>query len=130
MSGMFKYALNDGDNVAGKKNADFIPQILLTGVGIANKQCDINFNGDERRTMLVPNADDPIKFSVKVNGERVEEPVRLEHGDRILIGSHHYYLFVDPLVNSDEQVEWETAMKEANKDSMGLAGNDEEEYNK
>jgi len=33
-----------------------------------------------------------------------------------MIGSHHYYLFVDPLVNFDLSFDWEEAMKEANKD--------------
>lgn len=51
---------------------------------------------------MEPNTDDPKKYQVKVNGEMIEEPVTLVHGDRILIGSHHYYLFVDPMVNYDE----------------------------
>lgn len=72
MSGMFKYALIEGDSYVGKKNQDYTPHVLVTGVGIANKQCCLNYNGDERRTMLSPNAEDPTKFSVKVNGERVE----------------------------------------------------------
>ena len=37
MSGMFKYALIDGDSHIGKKNADYSPHVLVTGVGIANK---------------------------------------------------------------------------------------------
>lgn len=40
----------------------------------------------------------------------------LTHGDRLLFGSHHYFLFVDPSVNPEETYEWELAMKEANKD--------------
>ena len=71
--------------------------------------------------MLHPNEEDPTNFKVKVNGELVEEPVKLEHGDRILVGGHHYYLFVDPTINNDEQVEWEDAMKEANKKELELA---------
>ena len=37
MSGMFKYALIEGDSHIGKKNAEYTPHVLLTGVGIANK---------------------------------------------------------------------------------------------
>jgi hypothetical protein len=37
MSGMIKYALSEGDNYVGKKNAQFTPAISLQGVGIANK---------------------------------------------------------------------------------------------
>ena len=34
------------------------------------------------------------------------------------------------MINNDEHVEWETAMKEANKDQMNLLGNDNEAYDK
>lgn len=37
MSGMQKFAFNEGDNYIGKKNADFTPHVKLSGVGIANK---------------------------------------------------------------------------------------------
>jgi len=37
MSGMIKFALNEGDNFIGKKNADFTPSIAIQGVGVANK---------------------------------------------------------------------------------------------
>lgn len=37
MSGMIKYALTNGDNFVGKKNAQFEPAISIQGVGIANK---------------------------------------------------------------------------------------------
>ena len=37
MSGMFKFAFEQGETHIGKKNAEYSPHILLTGVGIANK---------------------------------------------------------------------------------------------
>ena len=77
MSGMIKYALNEGDNYIGKKNAQFEPHILISGPGIANKHSLLNYNHDEKITMLVPNDEDPVKFRIKVNGDRVEEPVTL-----------------------------------------------------
>lgn len=83
-------------------------------------QCVINYNQDDRRCIIIPNAEDTKKYRVLVNGELVIEPINLEHGDRILIGSHHYFLFVDPLVDPDENVEYEVALKEANKEQMGL----------
>ena len=126
MSGMFKFALPDGDSYIGKKNKDFTPQVPLSGVGIANKQCSINYDSEEKTAMLSPNEDDPAKYPVKINGERIESPKRLLHGDRILIGSHHYYLYVDPLIDNTAQCDWETAMKEANKDQMNLLGNDDD----
>lgn len=77
--------------------------------------------------MLVPNEDNPVKFSVKVNGERVEEPVTLHHGDRILIGDYQYYLYVDPLVDFEANFDWNAAMKEANKEQLAQF-NVEEDY--
>ena len=73
-------------------------------VGIANKQCTFIYNESERSTTLEPNEEDPNIFKVKVNGELVEEPVKLEHGDRILIGSHYFYLYVDPKIDINVQV--------------------------
>lgn len=60
------------------------------------------------------------KFSVKVNGELIVNPILLEHGDRILFGSHHYFLYIDPLINIEETYDWDLAVKEANKDQMGI----------
>lgn len=55
-----------------------------------------------------------------VNGEIVESPLQLEHGDRVLIGLHHYYLYVDPTIDYNAKCEYEVAMKEANRDAMGM----------
>ena len=80
--------------------------------------------------MLIPNAEDPIKYSVMHNGERLEgEPVRLEHGDRILVGSHHYYIYVDPKIADDPEYDYDSAVKEANKDRRaGREGGDGEDF--
>lgn len=102
---------------------------MLSGVGIAQKQCTLNYNEDDRRTVIIPNTEDTKKYKVMVNGELIVEPTDIQHGDRILIGSHHYFLFVDPLVDADEQVDYEAAMKEANKEQMSLFEQDES-YNK
>ena len=37
MSGMIKFAFNEGDNFVGKSRAQFTPSIAIQGVGIANK---------------------------------------------------------------------------------------------
>ena len=69
----------------------------------------------------MPNKEDKVKYRVLVNGELVEAPKLLEHGDRVLVGLHHYFLFVDPKINYDEECEYEIAMKEANKEQMAMA---------
>ena len=125
MSGKVNYAFEEGETHIGKKNADYSPHVMLTGVGIANKQCTLVYTESDRSTYLIPNEEDPNAFKVKVNGDLVTEQIQLNHGDRILVGGHHYYLFVDP--NADEgkgtelECEWETAMQEAHKEQLALA---------
>lgn len=48
MTGMVKIAMNDGDNIVGKKNKDFDVDIEVAGVGIANRHSNLNFNEDSR----------------------------------------------------------------------------------
>lgn len=67
---------------------------------------------------------------MKLNGELVEEPIQLQHGDRILIGDYHYYLYVDPLVDYDASYEWEAAMKEANKEQLQQFLGNDDDYNR
>jgi hypothetical protein len=57
-----------------------------------------------------------------VNGELLTETRPLRHGDRVLFGSHHYFIYCDPTVNPEEMVDWEEAMKEANKEQMAMGG--------
>ena len=58
------------------------------------------------------------------------EPVALNHGDRLLVGTHHYYLYVDPEINPDEVYDWGEAMKEANADQMRMLDQDNGELEK
>ena len=90
----------------------------------------MNYNGDDKITTLVPNEDNPTKFSVKVNGERAEENQQLQHGDRILIGDYQYYLYVDPLVDAEAEYDWNEAMKEANREQLSQFQVNDEDYNK
>lgn len=68
--------------------------------------------------MLHPNSEDAQKYSVKVNGELITKPTVLKHGDRLLVGAYYYYIYVDPMINPDELVEFEFALKEANRDQL------------
>lgn len=116
MSGIFKYYMLEGQNTIGKKLGDYEPNVSIAGVGIHKQQCTLNYTPADRKTMIVPNAEDTTKYRVMVNGEVVEKPQELKHGDRVLVGLHHYFLFVDPQINYDEEFEYEIAMKEANKE--------------
>ena len=41
------FPLNEGDSFIGKKSSQFMPHVVLSGIGIANKHCCINYNSDE-----------------------------------------------------------------------------------
>ena len=54
---------------------------------------------------------------VKINGELLQGPRKLDHNDRILFGKHVFYLFVDP-EGKEELKDWHIASEEANKDAV------------
>ena len=74
MSGMFKFAFKDGDNIIGKKMGGSNPDVVLSGVGIDKIHTKINYNSDERTCIISPNAEDNKKYRVMVNGEILEAP--------------------------------------------------------
>ena len=108
LTGSFKKALKSGSEIIiGKANKESSPDIVISGVGIANAHCKLGYNEEERKAVIIPNEEDPEKFTVKVNGEIVKEPTDLNHGDRVLVGMHHYYLYRDPAVDEFATYEWE-----------------------
>ena len=88
------------------------------------------YNVEERVANLLPNEEDSDKYPVKVNGELVKEERALVHGDRLLVGMHHYYIFVDPAIDAEAMVPWEDAMKEANADALNSVQTDSAELEK
>ena len=46
MSGMIKKALRQGENIIGKQNKEIIPDIAISGVGIAPTHCIIMYDDD------------------------------------------------------------------------------------
>jgi sulfur carrier protein ThiS len=91
MNGVFKFPFKNGANKAGKQTPDFTPNLSLGGVGIASPHCVFTYNDQVRKATLGPE-----RYPTRVNGDLLKESVELKHGDRILIGSHAYYLYIDP----------------------------------
>ena len=128
MSGQIRYMLKDGRNSIGKKDPNGPPvAVQIAGAGIVVNHANIKFDSSSGSSTIYPNDDDPQKSKVTVNGELLIAPRELQHGDRVLIGSHNYFIYCDPNINPDEMVEWESAMKEANKDQMNIAGSQDNE---
>lgn len=87
------------------------------------KDCQINLSGlsilsehaiflNEKGTITLKPAE--IGAKIKVNGAPIDGPVTLENNDRILFGSSHLHVFIDPRkqVNKEQRVTWEVAQKE------------------
>jgi|TARA_B110001450_G_scaffold255211_1_gene282185 hypothetical protein len=68
MSGMIKKALTNADNYMGKQTKEFVPDIPISGVGISAQHCLITYEEASNQTTIHPNAEDPEKYSIKVNG--------------------------------------------------------------
>ena len=128
MSGKIKSMFKPGKNSVGKKDpSGGEVTVLLAGAGIVVNQAIVNYDPDTREAVIAPNAEDPNKNKTTVNGELLLEERPLVHGDRILFGSHHYFIYCDPTINPEEMFDWEDAMKEANKEQMMMAGTDNNE---
>jgi hypothetical protein len=131
MSGKIKCLMKDGRNAIGKKDpTGGEVTVLLAGAGIVVNHSYIVYDSNTRQAIIYPNEEDNSKYKTTVNGEVLTEPRPLEHGDRVLFGSHHYFIYTDPLINSEEMIDWEEAMKEANKEQLaalnaGAAENEE-----
>jgi kinesin family protein 14 len=117
MSGKIKCLMKQGRNNIGKKDpAGGEVTVLLAGAGIVVNHSYIVYDSNTRQSVIYPNEEDNGKYKTTVNGEHLVEPRQLNHGDRVLVGSHHYFIYTDPLVNPEEMIDWDDAMKEANKE--------------
>ena len=112
--------MSDGPNYLGKKDPSGETAHQLSGAGIVIKHCNIKYDNGNNTATIYPNEEDPQKNKIHVNGELLLEPVQLNHGDRVLVGTHHYFIYCDPAINSEEMIEWEDAMKEANKEQLAM----------
>jgi hypothetical protein len=84
-------------------------QIQLNGLSIISEHAVITNNNGE---ISIEPGD--VGAKIKVNGMPLEGSRVLEHSDRILFGSSHLHVFVDPrkAVNKEQRVTWELAQKE------------------
>jgi len=78
MTGMVKKAFYDGENTIGRETKDYSPNLVISGVGIANRHCIIVYDSSTRSATVSPNSEDPNKFQIKVNGNLLtSDPVSL-----------------------------------------------------
>ncbi|XP_043914068.1 kinesin-like protein KIF14 [Protopterus annectens] len=85
------YLIKEGLTKVGKLQANSTHEIQLSGALIADDHCDIlNEHGV---VQLIPSAEGK-SF---VNGNLIEQPVILHHGDRVILGGGHYFRFNHPV---------------------------------
>ena len=68
MTGKVKKAFKQGENIIGKQNKDFEPDIIISGVGISARHSVVSYDDASNSTQVHPNEEDPEKYSIKVNG--------------------------------------------------------------
>ncbi|XP_059148912.1 kinesin-like protein KIF28 isoform X2 [Physella acuta] len=123
LSGVVSHFMTGQTTVIGRKDGN--PDIVLNGLSIQKKHAILaNENGE---IVLKPGAEG---VKIRVNGIPIAGPRTLEHKDRIIFGTNHVYVFVNPLKpkspeGTPQEITWEFAQNEvaqAKGFSTGLAG--------
>ena len=93
--GKVLHFLDNGETTFGRKDARPLPNVTLGGLSIQQRHCVVR-NGGSGAVKLSPLDDDAKVF---VNGRPLAPgvPTTLNHADRVVIGVHHIFLFIDPL---------------------------------
>jgi pSer/pThr/pTyr-binding forkhead associated (FHA) protein len=115
LSGKIRHIIKEGNNVVGKPDKEQAPDIVIGGVGVIKGHCMIVNSGGKAK--LVPNPD-PNAAKVLVNGKLITQEQELAHNDRILFGSHNYFIVNDPSQPEDPTYTWDMANKEAIQDQL------------
>jgi len=100
------YFLGDKETLIGSSSDC---QIQLTGLNICSEHAKIL--NDENTLILIPETG----AKLKVNGQPVsQDEVELQHNDRVLFGSSHLYVFINPSHpdSSEQIITYEMAQKE------------------
>nr|XP_022339415.1 kinesin-like protein KIF28P isoform X2 [Crassostrea virginica] len=114
LSGVICHFLNNGETSVGRKDASPVPNICLSGLSI-QKQHAVIFN---KKGVIEIESVSGSGSKTKINGLPLTGRKALCHKDRILFGSNHMYVLMNPLKpdtadNSlPKEITWEYAQKE------------------
>ncbi len=100
------YFLGDKETIIG---SSFECQIQLSGLNICPEHAKIINDGN--RLILIPETG----AKLKVNGQPVaQDEVELQHNDRVLFGSSHLYVFINPSHpdSGEQKITYDMAQKE------------------
>lgn len=112
LSGVIFHFLDKPTMVIGKSDSGVAPDIVLSGLSIRKEHAVITMAGN-----VVKMRPGNVSARTKVNGASLESEIVLRHHDRILFGSNHMYVFVDPHVTTlppdvPQLVTWDYAQNE------------------
>ncbi|KAK2149668.1 hypothetical protein LSH36_442g01044 [Paralvinella palmiformis] len=126
LSGVIYHYITITSVTIGRTDAVPKPEICLSGLSIMKKHAILSL-GENDEYELQPAVSGA---KTKVNGQPLTGPRFLNHRDRILFGSNHMYLFMNPLKTETDddlpsEITWEFAQKEiaeAKGYTTGLSG--------
>jgi len=113
LSGVIKLKIEDGkEMMIGRKDASPKPDVILTGLSIQKNHASVTYANNE--VVLKPLTQGA---KTKVNGTPLTGEQKLEHNDRVMFGSNHLYVFINPLKpdlpeGTPATIDWEFAQKE------------------
>jgi len=112
LSRVIVHFLEQAETKIGRKDADPVPNIPFSGLSILKQHAVIKSNNGE---IAIEPASPGAK--TKVNGMPLTGERVLKHYDRILFGSNHMYILVNPnntekAEGTPDNVDWEFAQKE------------------
>ncbi|XP_046893111.1 kinesin-like protein KIF14 [Hypomesus transpacificus] len=111
LSEMLLYMIKEGQTKVGQHKAQSAHDIHLTGALIADHHCVIS---NVSETVSVTPMENAKTF---VNGTLISELTVLHHGDRVILGGHHYFRFNHPAeVQSGKRVSCWTGSGDGQKD--------------
>ncbi|KXS22505.1 kinesin-domain-containing protein [Gonapodya prolifera JEL478] len=127
LSGMLFYFIETGKHLVGRVGKGTRADIQLNGLSILPEHALITNTGNTKLTIRPCNSN----ARIRVNGILLtdcQNPVTLQHNDRVLIGTQHLYLVKFPHIPDDPDKEptWEDAQAEiAQGQGFGKAGDSE-----
>ncbi|VDI33208.1 Hypothetical predicted protein, partial [Mytilus galloprovincialis] len=114
LSGVICHFLSQKETTIGRKDAKPVPSICLSGLSIQKQHSVIyNSNGTVEVESVAGTGS-----KTKVNGIPLQGKKVLCHKDRVLFGSNHMYVFINPMKKSEAgddlpaEITWEFAQKE------------------
>ena len=97
LSGMVVHFFEPGANIIGRKGGkgEVQPNITLSGLSIADNHATIEVPEDDAVPKLIQKSP-ALADKMLLNGQPFSGEIALTHHDRLLFGTNHLYVYIDP----------------------------------